>query len=100
MDNRDIEAALETLPDQVAAAQKKYQVAMLVAESTYSKEYLETKVKSVGEKLTVKDIDAIVISSDAYFKAKLHAIECESEYTMLRDRLYAAKKIAEMRTAF
>jgi len=100
MDNRDIETALETLPDQVAAAQKKYQVAMLVAESTYSKEYLETKVKSVGEKLTVKDIDAIVISSDAYFKAKLHAIECESEYTMLRDRLYAAKKIAEMRTAF
>lgn len=100
MENSEITDALETLPDLVADALLAWKTAEANAERCYAKEYLETKARAGGEKITMGEIEATVRGGDAHYLAKMETIKAESEYTRLKERLYAAKRLAEMRSAF
>lgn len=100
MQNVDIEAALDELPDKVADALFRFKEASLERERIYSKSFLEIKARSAGEKVTVAEMDATIKSDDHYHQACLDEITAEAEWTRVNEKLMAAKKQAAMRTAF
>ncbi len=100
MTNAEIEAAMETLPDVVGDALYNFKAAMVDKERLCAKTFLEIKARSVGEKITVAEIDAMVKADVDCYKAALNEVAMESEYTKWNEKLMAAKKMCSMRTAF
>lgn len=100
MTNAEIESAMETLPDIVADALYNFKTAIIDKERICAKTFLEFKARSVGEKITVAEIDAMVKSDVDCYKAALLEVERESAYVKWNEKLMAAKKLASMRTAF
>lgn len=96
-----IEEELNSLPDQVADAQEKWKTATLEKHREYSRLFLSFKAKRVGgEKPTVDELKAMVLNDGGYYKLCQEEIMAESAYTRVLERLMAAKKMANMRSAF
>lgn len=100
MENFDIVKALEDLPAVVGDAFEAWRIAEVNAERVYAREYLENKAVAAGSKKTVAEIEAMVKAGDAYYLALMESIKAEANYMKVKERLYAAKKLAEMRTSF
>lgn len=100
MTDAEIVAAMETLPDIVADALYNFKTAGIDKERLHAKTFLELKARSVGEKVTVAEIDAMVKVDLECYKASLNEVEKESSYVKYNERLMAAKKMAAMRAAF
>lgn len=100
MTNAEIEVAMETLPDIVGDALYNFKAAIVDKERLCAKTFLEFKARSVGEKITVAEIDAMVKADIGCYKAALNEVEKESEYVKWNEKLLAAKKLASLRTAF
>lgn len=98
--NQQIESDLETLPDKSADALFEWRKATLDREKTEALLYLRFKAESIGEKKTVSDIDAMVDADDGRYLVKLKEASAESEYERIYEKLLAAKKISDIRTAF
>lgn len=96
--NNDIDQALETLPDQVADALTAWRMATLEREKTEA--LLHLKFKGEDKERTATEIKAMVQSSGARDIAVVKEIKAEGQYTLLMERLMAAKKRASLRTAF
>lgn len=100
MTNAEIEAAMETLPDVVGDALYNYKMAIIDKERLCAKTFLEFKARSVGEKITIAEIEAMVTADLECYKAAMEEAKQESEFTKWNEKLMAAKKMAAMRTAF
>lgn len=93
----DLEQALEDLPDQVAAALRKWR------EMTLEREKVEAilYIKFRGEdRRTSDEVKALVKSDSERYKAVVAEFTAESEYTQLYERLLSFKRLASHREAF
>ncbi len=100
MTDAEIIEAMDTLPDIVADALYIFKAAGIDKERLHAKTFLEFKARSVGEKITVAEIEAMVKADVDCYKAALAEVEKESQYVKFNERLMAAKKQAAMRTSF
>ena len=100
MDNAKITEILDTYPDKVAEALKKWKTAKIDLDRLEAKLYLTIRADHAGEKLPVREIEAIMKGSDEHYAAALAEVVAESEYTAAYETLLAAKRESNMRTAF
>ena len=100
MDNAKITEILDTYPDKVADALKKWKTAKIDLDRLDAKLYLTIRAEHAGEKLPVREIEAIMKGSGEHYAAAIAEVVAESEYTALYEKLLAAKRESSMRTAF
>lgn len=94
----DLEHDLDQLPDLVSRALFSWRKATADRERKLAVTYL--KYRGDGEKRTVNEIEAMVDKDDECYQSKLNEAVCEAEYTRLLEKLYAAKRLASLRTAY
>ncbi len=100
MTDAEITEILDAYPDKVADALCRFKTAGVEKERIYAKSYLDIKARSVGERVTVADIDAMVKSDNEYYVAAIEEVKAESGYIAAFEKLMSAKKQAAMRAAF
>lgn len=96
--NAGVENDLETLPDEVATALLAWRRSTLEREKTEALIYL--RLKGENPDRTVGELKALVDSHDVRYSVRLKEAEEESGYQRLYERLLAAKRLANLRTAF
>jgi hypothetical protein len=96
--NSDIEKSLEELPDQIASALEWWRKATLDREKCEALLYL--REKGLDKERSATEIKALVHSDDLRYSRVLDEIKAEAEYNRLYESLMAAKKRADLRTAF
>ena len=96
--DQSLEEALDNLPDKVADELIKWRTATLEREKVESLLYLKFKGEDGGR--TATEIKALVNSSDERYKANLAEAQAEANYERLYEGLMAAKKKADLRTAY
>lgn len=95
--NAQIEADLETLPYEVAAALMAWRIATLDRERIES--LLHARLR-VDDDLTMADIKSAINGDPERYEAVLNEIKAEAAYNRLYERLLSAKKLASLRTAY
>lgn len=100
MNESEITEILDTYPDKVAEAQKKWKTAKIDLDRLEAKLYLEVRAAYAGEKIPVREIESRIKDTEGHYKAALAEVVAESEYTALYENLLAAKRESSMRTAF
>jgi len=99
--DQEIVDVLSSFPDKTAEALAKWKTSKLKKDMVASRLYLEFKAKSVGgEKISVKELEAMVQSDDSHYKACLEEIMAESDHIRCYEKLLAAKKMAGIRAGF
>lgn len=96
--NVDLEAQLESLPDEVASALEDWRRMSLEREKIEAMLYLRFKAEDRDR--TTDEVKSLVKSSPERFGVCLQEIKAEAHYERLYERLMSAKKRADMRTAF
>ena len=96
--NSYLEQELEEGPERVSKALLNWRKASLEREKKEALLYL--KFKGEDGKKTVNEIGALVDSCDERYDLKLLEAVCEAEYHRVLEKLLAAKKLADLRTAF
>lgn len=100
MTEAEITEILDTYPEKVAEAKKAWGTARIDLERMEAKLYLSIRAGHAGEKLPVREIEAMMKASDEHYAAALAEVVAESGYTALYEVLLAAKRESSMRTAF
>lgn len=95
--NAQLEADLESLPDEVAAALMAWRIATLDREKAEA--LLYARFKAEGDR-TATEIKSFINASPERYEAVLGEILAESGYTRLLEKLLSAKKLASLRTAY
>lgn len=98
--NQDLANELETLPDSVAASLYEWRKLTLDRERVEARMYLTFKNPTSGEKRTVGEVEALIHSDPQRYEIRLSEALAESNYTRLLERLYCAKKLSSLRTAY
>ena len=96
--NMEVMEALEEGPDKVADALLEWRKASLIRERKEAMLYLQ--FKSAEGKRTAGEIEAMVDADDERYTLRLQEAMKESEYHRFLEKLLAAKKMADLRTAF
>lgn len=95
--NSDIEAVLESGPEETAQALLNWRKSTLEREKIEAELYIE--FKSGGDR-TATEIRALINKSQRRYEAVLEEITFESVYNAKNETLLSAKKLASLRTAF
>lgn len=95
--NAQLEADLETLPDEVSTVLMNWRIATLNRERVES--LLHARLRADTTR-TMADIKSSINGDPDRYEAVLNEIKAEAEHTRLLERLLCAKKLASLRTAF
>lgn len=98
--NLDLEAALETLPDEVAKAQEQWHIFSLDREKMEALLYARFKGEDKDRSATDTEIKAMVHADGDRYQAVLAEIKAEANYIRVYERLLSVKKRASLRSAF
>lgn len=96
--NLDLEAALETLPDEVAKAQEQWHIFSLDREKMEA--LLYARFKGEDKDRSATEIKALVHADGDRYNAVLAEIKAEANYIRVYERLLSIKKRASLRSAF
>jgi hypothetical protein len=100
MERSEMENVIETYPDLIAEAQSRYELAEEERKMIYANKYYTLTLEHSNQKTTTKFIEAMILRDPEHHSAKIKEIMAHEEYTRLNEKLMAAKKLCDHRTAF
>ena len=95
-----IEEELNTLPDLVADARKRWLTETAKKKHEAVRLLLAFKAQHAGQGLTMTELRAMVNNDAGYYKICMEEVVAESDYIRLYEKLLCSKKQASLRTAF